>query len=80
LVKDHRKEQMEIQFLTDSKGHKIAVVLPVKEYRKMLADLEELEDIRLYDQAKASKEKAIPAAIAFKMIDAKRKSKRAVPK
>ena len=66
---------MKTQFITDSKGHKVAVVLPVKEYQKILADLEDLEDIRLYDQAKSSKEISIPIEEAFKKIDAKRKRK-----
>ncbi len=35
-------------------------MLPVAEYRKLLADLEELESIRAYDAAKASRSKAIP--------------------
>jgi PHD/YefM family antitoxin component YafN of YafNO toxin-antitoxin module len=66
---------MKTQFITDSKGHKVAVVLPVKEYEKMLSDLEDLEDIRLYDQAKSSKEVSIPIEEAFKKMDAKRKRK-----
>ncbi|CAN5122653.1 hypothetical protein BH09BAC5_BH09BAC5_19330 [soil metagenome] len=66
---------MKTQFITDNKGHKIAVVLSVKEYEKILEALEELEDIHLYDQAKASKEVSIPIDKAFKMIDAKRKKK-----
>lgn len=34
--------------------------------------LEELEDIRLYDEAMADKRPAIPADEAFKFIEAKR--------
>ena len=47
---------MSTQFITDNQGNKLAVVLPLPEYNKMLDDLEELEDIKLYDRAKASKE------------------------
>ena len=47
-------------FVTDAKGKKIAVLLPIKDYNKMLNDLEELEDVRLYDEVKARKEKSIP--------------------
>lgn len=39
------------QFITDSSGKKL-VVLTMKEYKKMIDDLEELEDIKLYDKAK----------------------------
>jgi hypothetical protein len=48
------------QFLTNEKGEKIAVVISIAEYEKLLDELEELEDIRAYDEAKASGEEAIP--------------------
>jgi hypothetical protein len=48
------------QFITDQQGRKLSVILPVKEYTAMLEDLEELEDIRLYDSVKARNEKSIP--------------------
>ncbi len=41
----------------------------------MLEELEELEDIRLYDEAKKSNEVSIPIDDAFKIIEAKRKAK-----
>ena len=40
------------QYLVDEKGNKKAVLLPYKVWQKVLAALEELEDIRLYDEAK----------------------------
>ncbi len=43
---------METQFLTDKKGNRTAVVLPIKEYNKMIEKLEDIEDVRLYDEAK----------------------------
>lgn len=60
---------METQFITDNKGNKISIILPIKKYLKMLEELEELEDIRLYDQAKARKSDPIPANEAFKIIE-----------
>lgn len=48
------------QYITDMKGKKLSVVISIKEYKKMLEELEELEDIRLYDAVKARKEKSIP--------------------
>jgi hypothetical protein len=47
------------QFITDNKGNKLSVIIPVIEYAQILEDLEELEDIRLYDIVKAKKEKSI---------------------
>ncbi len=61
------------QFITNKKGKRLSVVLSIKEYEQMLADLEELQDIRLYDQAKRSKDSAIPAEDAFKALDTRRK-------
>ena len=43
---------MKTQFITDNYGKKLAIVLPIKNYVKILEELEELEDIKLFDQAK----------------------------
>ena len=64
------------QFITDSDGNKISVVLPVKEFEALLEELEEMEDVRLYDEAKASDEPSIPIDEAFKMIEEERKIKK----
>ena len=37
---------METQFLTDEKGNRTAVVLPIKKYNKLLEKLEDLEDVK----------------------------------
>ena len=50
----------EHQYITDKKGKKISVVISITQYKKMLENLEELEDIRLYDAVKTRKEKSIP--------------------
>lgn len=57
------------QYITDNTGKKISVVLPMEEFKNILEELEELEDIRLYDQAKASNDVSIPIDEAFKMIE-----------
>ena len=43
---------MQTQFLTDEKGKRTAVLLSIKEYNKLIEKLEDLEDVRLYDEAK----------------------------
>lgn len=63
------------QYITDTTGKKISVVLPVKDFKAIMEELEELEDIKLYDEAKKSNEPSIPMDDAFKMIEAKRKAK-----
>lgn len=66
---------MKTQFITDDHGKKLAVILPIKEYNKMVDDLEELEDIRLYDAAKKGKQEFIDAEQAFREIEKKRGQK-----
>lgn len=48
------------QYIVDAKGRRISVLLDIKEYRKILKQLEELESIRAYDKAKKSGDDAIP--------------------
>jgi len=62
------------QYITDNTGKKISVVLPIKAFKAIIEELEELEDIKLYDEAKKSDEPSIPIDDAFKMIEAKRKA------
>jgi PHD/YefM family antitoxin component YafN of YafNO toxin-antitoxin module len=50
----------EPQYITDKKGKKLSVVISIDQYKKIMEELEELEDIRLYDAVKARKEKSIP--------------------
>ncbi len=64
---------MKTQFLTDEKGNKISVVIPLKEYKRILDDLEELEDIRLFDEVKAKNEKSIPLEQYIKSRQKKKK-------
>ena len=63
------------QYITDNKGKKLSVVLSIKDYQKIMDELEELEDIRQYDEVKALNEPSIPIDRAFKQIEAKRKRK-----
>ncbi|TVQ06612.1 MAG: hypothetical protein EA361_19515 [Bacteroidetes bacterium] len=37
---------MEIQYITDKKGHKSAVQIPMKDWEQMQKDLDELERLR----------------------------------
>ena len=61
-------------YITDNSGKKISVVLPVKEFKTLMEELEDLEDIRLYDEAKKEDTgERIPMDEAFRMIEAKRK-------
>ena len=60
------------QFIEDKQGHKIAVILPIEQYNRLIEQLEELEDIKAYDTAKASDDEIIPFDQALKEIEEKR--------
>jgi hypothetical protein len=65
---------METQFLMDAKGNKTAVLMPIKKYNKLMEYLDDLEDVRLYDEAKKEDDGVrIPIDEAFKIIEANRK-------
>jgi hypothetical protein len=51
------------------KGQKISIVLDVKDYEKLLDDLEELDSIRAYDAAKHSGETPVPFDQAIQEIE-----------
>jgi hypothetical protein len=61
------------RFIKDSKGQKVGVVLPIKEFRRIQQDLEELESIRAYDAAKASGDESVPFQQAVSEIERGRK-------
>ncbi|MEY2828884.1 MAG: hypothetical protein RIQ33_742 [Bacteroidota bacterium] len=60
-------------FVMDFKGRKIAVQVPIKRYEQLLADSEELEEIKEYRKAKQHSGKAIPFEQAFKEIEHSKK-------
>ncbi|MGN6437745.1 MAG: hypothetical protein ACTHMM_14505 [Agriterribacter sp.] len=64
------------QYITDDKGKKISVVLSIKEYKKIMEELEDLEDIKAYDKAMNRKQEFIPLNKAIQEIEAKRKKKK----
>ena len=63
------------QYIKDTAGKNL-VILPQKEFDVIISELEELEDIKLFDKAmKNDTGERIPMAEAFKIIEAKRKNK-----
>lgn len=63
---------MKTQFITNDKGKRVSVILPIRDYNKMLDALEELDDIKAYDEARKSGEDSVVAEEAFKMIESAR--------
>lgn len=58
----------ERQFVVNERGEKVAVVISIEEYEKILEELEDLEDIRACDEAKALGETPIPLEQALAEI------------
>ena len=56
------------QYIIDENGQRVSVVLEIGAYQKLLEELEELESIRAYDQAKSRDDEAIPFEQAVKEI------------
>jgi len=63
----------ERQFLVNERGEKVAVVISIEEYEKILEELEDLEAIREYEEAKASGETPVPFDEAVARIERNRK-------
>lgn len=61
------------QYITDHTGKKVSAIISMEEFRIIMEELDDLEDLRLYDAAKMSNEPSIPIDEAFKMLDEKRK-------
>ncbi len=60
---------MKTQYITDTKGNKLSVIVPIREYEKMLEELEELEDIKAYDKARSRKSNPVPFNQAIKELE-----------
>ena len=58
------------QFVVNERGERVAVVISIEEYEKIL---EELEDRRDYEEAKASGEIPVPFDEAITRIERNRK-------
>ena len=57
------------QYLTDSLGNRIGVLLDINAYQRLLERLEELESYYLYDEAIASEDESIPLEQAILEIE-----------
>ncbi len=56
-------------YIIDKNGRKIAVKVPIKTYKKLVADSEELDDIKEYRKARTHKGNPIPFEQAFREIE-----------
>ena len=64
------------QYIKDANGKNSLVVLPAEEFEKLLEELEDDDDVRMYDQAKKEDTgERFSMDSVFKMIEDKRKNK-----
>lgn len=56
------------EFVVDEHHNRKAVLLPYDEWQKIVEEMEELDDIRAYDEAKACPSDPIPFDDAVKAI------------
>jgi PHD/YefM family antitoxin component YafN of YafNO toxin-antitoxin module len=48
------------QYIVDEKEQRKAVILPESEWKQILDELEELDDIRAYDAATSKRQETVP--------------------
>jgi hypothetical protein len=60
------------QYIIDTAGNRM-VILTESEFNSLVEELEDAEDIRLYDEAKKQEQVSIDAETAFALIEEKRK-------
>lgn len=64
------------QYITNEKGKKVAVIIPIDEYDKIVEKLEMLADIKAYDKVMTANEPRVPYGKVINQIEAKRKRKK----
>nr|VFJ75169.1 MAG: hypothetical protein BECKFW1821C_GA0114237_106911 [Candidatus Kentron sp. FW] len=62
-------QQFHPEYLIDGNHNKKSVLLPIQEWEEILLAMEELEDIRAYDEAKGTNEEVIPFERAVEEIE-----------
>lgn len=66
---------MNYQYISDQKGNKKAVIVPIKDFKKILENLDELEAIKEYDEVKSEKLSFRPLEEALNDIEANKAKK-----
>lgn len=60
---------MKNQYITDINGKKISIILPIRVYEKLMKQLEELEDIKAFDEAMKNEAEEISIHETFREIE-----------
>ena len=67
-----RTSNQPAQYVIDDQGQRVAVILDITRYQALLDAAEELDDIRAFDEAKASGDEAITFEQAVREIEQER--------
>ena len=62
--------QIHPEYIVDASAQRRAVVLPLDEWERIVDELDELEDIRLFDQARETADEEVPFDQAMREIEA----------
>ena len=65
-------DEFKERFVVDAHGERVAVLLEIGDYEKLLEELEELEAVRAYDAAKAADDESIAFDKAVDEIERER--------
>ena len=57
------------QYVVDENQQRKAVLIPLAEWERIIDDLEELDDIRAYDKAKAGPQDTVPFEQAVREME-----------
>lgn len=57
------------KYIVDRSGRRVGVILNIKDYERLLDELEEYSVLKAYDEAMANKEPAIPFEQAMEEIE-----------
>lgn len=57
------------EYVVDDEDNKKAMILPMDEWEKVMEELKELEDKRLYDAAETGNEESVPVEQAVAEIE-----------
>jgi len=61
-------DQLKEKYVVDENGNKTEVILSIEVYKKLLEELEELEEVMLYDKSKSTENEILPFDEAMKEI------------
>jgi PHD/YefM family antitoxin component YafN of YafNO toxin-antitoxin module len=69
MLEENMEVMLNPQYVIDKENKPKAVLLTISEWEQIVEDLEELDDIRAYDAAKAGPQDTIPFEQAVREIE-----------